>query len=95
MLSFPRIIFLENVVGKNLGSHVNILVEANFGKVEEKLREEVRIAYFNQEIREFDVMITTAANLGLPSKFTATAIVQLANQKWVKSISTKNVVRMC
>ncbi len=79
------------------GSHVNILRSERFEKAfgDVAFRDKVCVAYFANAITEFEVTVTTTGNLMLMGIFTASALVQLTNQDWVKSIESRNVARMC
>ena len=75
----------------------NLMVEKNLKKKlpDEKLAQDVAHAYYAGEMREFIVTVETVDGVKLNSTFTATTIIQLTNQRWVKSIVTRNAARMC
>lgn len=77
-----------------LGKHINVLNEINFEKICPELHERVRVAYFGGDVQEFNVVINTDGKI-FESTFTASAIVQLTNQDWVKHISPSKLIRSC
>lgn len=80
----------------NLGNHVSLIKEEDFERVisDPAFRERVRGAYFAEDASEFAIMIETVGTK-LPGTFTAVAIVQLTNQRWVKRITERSVGHLC
>lgn len=61
------------------------------------LREVIRKAYWGSERlvpHVYDVTVTTTSEVTINSRFTGTALIQLTNQEWVRSIEPWHDCRM-